>query len=175
VNEVDNVTEAANELAIDPQLSIETIIAYLDGREPGVALASTRNAVTGLSQLSFADRESAEQQLIGAANHYILDGRHLAAQTTLVAQNLQRRQIEVILALDQEFGWTDNDRRASSLLPFGSEEFSDHLQLLKNPKLEFSTPQSASTVTGWRRILGYLVLGIIGLQVLSAVLKHFSR
>lgn len=167
-------TKAADRPVSEPENPAKAIIAFLKSRNPEIVQTGASDVIAKLAQLSFDERETAEQQLIEAAADYVAGHRHVSAHTTLLAENLQRRQIDLILALDKEFGWTDNDRRAASLLYGDAQEFTDQLQILRNPVLEYFTRESTEKVVGWRRWVGYFVLGYFALQVLAAIARFFA-
>ncbi len=78
----------------------------------------------------------------------------------------------VILELDEEFGWSSNDRYLDFLHSSSNGMLADQLQLLRNPKGPLQNSGRPAELPWWKKGVGVMVLIWIGIQVLSKILGY---
>jgi hypothetical protein len=99
---------------------------------------TVENALGGISQLSLEQRQALETELIEHLAEHIAFIR----DASLSGSAIGNQQRWVLTALDEEFGWAQNDQRLASLIYVDKEEFVDDLRSV----IEGKYPRRADTV-----------------------------
>jgi hypothetical protein len=125
-----------------------------------------------LKQFSIARKAEAEWQLLEACQKYLCPDDEDEIEIDKNSKHAGLKN-HLLLKLDDEYAWSQNDRHVQEMLFWKSEYFIDHLQTLKNggrmqpsPKRQLSKLQTA---------VGYFALAMFGLQIIRFVWRFFTQ
>jgi hypothetical protein len=121
------------------------IAAFLNGESADAFAAES--AVQRLSELSFDDRAGIEYRLIEAMAVYLSGGG--VAHRKLDDSHRRSRQHALVIALDEEFGWSRNDRKLHEVLGEDAYEAIDMLHRLLNPSYRPVQSGGMNQKSGW--------------------------
>jgi hypothetical protein len=157
--------------------NIEVISNFLDPDNKHPSFNGVEEALKTVKALGIDERLSIEDDLLLLVDKYLYAveadpflKRGLATGSSFLWNERNR----MILALDAEFGWTENDRRLTESHLLEDQALADRLQRLKNPQLPQQTGQ-VETIIGWRRYVGYAVLAYFGLVLLRLLFVQAQR
>jgi hypothetical protein len=146
---------------------VAAIGGFLTGSETGKGLVQAETAVADITQLSITDRAQVEHRLLDCVRNYLETVAPVINTTTYDAGNRRVQQRDIILSLDEEFGWTESDRRVEEVIGWESEDFIDALHKFKNPHYRHTTATTRKKFTfRWR--FGYFFLAFIVFKMLSS-------
>jgi hypothetical protein len=133
---------------------------------------SVGNSLEALKQFSIDEKAQAEWKLLEASQKYLCPDDDDATDNDKNNKHAGLKN-HLLLKLDEEYAWTQNDRHVQEMLFWKSEDFIDHLQILKAggqmqqpPKPQMSRIQKA---------VGYFALAMFALQILRFVLWFFAQ
>jgi hypothetical protein len=115
-----------------------------------------------LRELTIAERLEIEPQFLLALDQYFSN------QSSTVNQPIDSLhssyQKYLVILLDQEYQWSNNERRIYEVVPYLSSEFADHLRRLINPHYVPSTAGSStrSKPYGWMIWMAIMVFAYVG-------------
>jgi hypothetical protein len=155
----------------------KVISDFLNPNNEHPSFSGVEEALQTVKALGIGERLSIEHELL------ILVDRYLSAVETDPVLNklftsgnslLWNERKQVVLALNADFGWTENDRRLAESYLLDGQALADQLQHLKNPHLRKQTVK-VETIAGWRRYIGYVVLSYFGFILLRLLIRQMDR
>jgi hypothetical protein len=156
---------------------ITLVKQLLSSKEQQFPFDELENALKSLKHYSISERLAIEEELLPAVMDYLeISEAHpiRGIATSYDDGMLSSQQKYAVLLLDDEYGWTENDRRLADIVWFDGKEFADRLQRLKNPRMRYETAEP-KTVVGWRRYVGYFVFLMFALNILGKCSTSHDR
>jgi hypothetical protein len=129
-------------------------------------------ALSALRNFSIDEKQEVESLLLYACQGYLCPDDSI--EKPFNDGNLHAGlKNHVLLKLDEEYAWTQNDRHVQEILFWGSEDFIDQLQIVKSGGKApiFARPQ----LTKVQKTVGYLFFVMVALQVVRAIFRYYSR
>lgn len=152
------------------------IAGYLSGRNSDGW--SAESAMSHIAELSLAERSRIEPDLLEAAASCLTTAEPVA-NGSYESGSQRFRQRVIIMELDDEFGWSTNDRHLYTVLGSDAGDAIDALHRLRNPTY---TPMTASTEQPrgrwqfrWRWGYIWVFLVVIKLMAACSQSMHYPR
>jgi hypothetical protein len=127
---------------------LEQFEEILTGEIADIPFERLERIVEELRSLSIAARLEIEPHLLFALELYFENQEKNASPKIDTLHSSYQKYL--VILLDEEFQWSNNERRIYEIVPFLSPEFADQLQRLKNPKYrpEVIKPKRSWTISG---------------------------
>ncbi len=144
----------------------DAITSFLSGK--GNDAAAAEGAMGRIAELSLAERSRIETDLLAAAASYLTIAGPVAKGSYEEGSRRFRQRV-LIMELDDEFGWSTNDRHLYSVLGDEAGDAIDALHRLRNPTYSPMTATTAEPRGRWqfRWRWGYIWVIFVVLKLLA--------
>jgi hypothetical protein len=159
---------------------VKEIVQFLGDAADRSNFEKVENALSFLGELPIEEKDGAEFTFLIASQCFLspnVKRPKIAANNDTALHDFQKY---VVLRLADEYDWTQNDRRIGYMLSLGHEDFCDKLQILKSVERilkSFERPKNLprNLLTKWQRRIGYLVLGIIVINLVKPIIRWLTQ
>lgn len=150
------------------QPDVQPIIDYLVPDKTLSTYEDAHAALHSIARLSIEQRSEVEPLLLQAAWSYLEATTWRNGERIRIDESRRNTRRDVILLLDEEFGWSHNDRRAQDILGWGSDRFPDALHSLRgNSYAALLNGKTISKKRDYRWILFGMIMLYLLLQALA--------
>jgi hypothetical protein len=167
---VDSASSTRNQSDAASAQSIELALKFFfESNGAGLSFAGAKAAVKDLKKLGIEEKIALEDKILAIVSNALPSITENQFSIDPRLKNHSRNQGSIVYGLDEEFGWTQNDRRISNEKALENEHFVDQLQLLLNPDRRPQVETQKFHLTWWQKAVGIFFLLQVVAKIYSAI------